>query len=111
MTAIVLGSSVSAQASSVPMTRPPNCASPLCALPQEVGDHRPTVFLEALVADAMCPDDGAEALPQRLDREQFGILTLNCPAAAMLWRILLPIRTSRFLERALATGVGMLLRG
>src|ERR1700756_4523368 len=83
--AIAAGPAAEAFGDSAPrQTRPLNCASPLCALPQEAGDHRPTVFLEALVADAMCPDNGAEALPQRLDREQFGILTLNCPAAAML---------------------------
>ena len=37
---------------------------PSCALLQEAGDHCPAVFLEALIAHAMSPDDGAEALPQ-----------------------------------------------
>jgi hypothetical protein len=51
---------------------------PSCALLKEAGDHSPAVFLEGMIADAMGPDDGTEALPQRLDREQFGVLALDC---------------------------------
>jgi hypothetical protein len=29
---------------------------------------------------AVCPDDGAESLPHRLDREQFGVIALDHPA-------------------------------
>ena len=32
------------------------------------------------IPDAVCPGDGAEPLPHRLDREQFGVLALDRPA-------------------------------
>jgi len=41
---------------------------------QEAGDHGPAVLLEVAVPDGVCPDDGAECLPHRLDDEQFGVV-------------------------------------
>jgi hypothetical protein len=38
------------------------------------------VSRETVIADAVCPDDGAEALPQRFNREQSGVLVCDCPA-------------------------------
>jgi hypothetical protein len=53
---------------------------PVRALPREAGDHGSAVSGETVIADAVCPDDGAEPLPQRFNREQFGVLVLDCPA-------------------------------
>jgi hypothetical protein len=47
---------------------------------QEAGDHGSAVLLKVPIPNAVCPDDGAESLPHRLDREQFGVIALDHPA-------------------------------